>query len=73
MLRQAGGSGSVSPHVYLTKLEAAERARVSRSTIERAIRAGDLQAGGTPNRVLIRPEWIDEWIGARRPRGLRQS
>ena len=51
---------------YLTKQEAADRARVSISTIERAIRRGDLRAGGTPGLVLIRPEWLDAWLEGRR-------
>lgn len=50
---------------YLTKQEAADVARVSLSTVERAIRRGELRAGGSPRRVLIKPEWIDEWIAAR--------
>jgi excisionase family DNA binding protein len=54
---------------YLTKAEAAGYARVSVRTIERAIKAGDLEAGGTPGRRLVRQEWVDEWLGrARRDR-----
>jgi excisionase family DNA binding protein len=57
---------SIAPPVYLTLPEAAERARLSVSTLKRAIRAGDLRAGGTPGRVLLLPEWVDEWLSARR-------
>jgi excisionase family DNA binding protein len=52
-------------HEWLTKQEAADYARVSVSTIERAIRAGELRAAGTAGRVLIRREWVDEWIEGR--------
>lgn len=48
--------------VYLTKQEAADYARVSTSTIKRAIRSGALRSGGTPGLVRIRPEWVDEWL-----------
>jgi excisionase family DNA binding protein len=47
---------------YLTKAEAADYARVSVRTIERAIKAGDLDAGGIPGRRLIRQEWVDAWL-----------
>jgi len=48
---------------WLTKREAAERARVSVSTIDRAIRRGELRAVGCPRgRVRIRPGWVDEWL-----------
>jgi excisionase family DNA binding protein len=59
--------------VWLTKQEAATYARVSVSTIERAIRAGELRAGGTPGRVLIRREWIDEWLEHRVRRADERS
>lgn len=51
--------------VWLTKQEAAERARVSVDTLERAIRRGELQAGGSPGLVRIKPEWVDGWIESR--------
>ena len=50
---------------YLTKEEAAKMARLSVRTIERAIRAGTLCAGGSPGRVRIRRESVDEWLGRR--------
>lgn len=51
--------------VWLTKQEAADRARVSVDTLERAIRRGELRAGGSPGLVRIKPEWVDEWIESR--------
>jgi hypothetical protein len=53
--------------VVLTKAEAAARARVSVRTLERAMAAGELRYSGgrTTYRVLIRPEWLDEWIDRR--------
>lgn len=48
---------------YLTRQEAAERARVSIRTIDRALAAGELEhAGGSGYAVRIRPEWVDEWL-----------
>jgi excisionase family DNA binding protein len=52
--------------------EAATAARVSVATVERAIRAGELEAGGTPGRVLIRRAWLDAWLSSSpRRRGRR--
>jgi excisionase family DNA binding protein len=51
----------------MTKAEAAEMARVSVSTVERAIRAGELRAGHAGGLVRIRPEWVDEWLERRQP------
>jgi hypothetical protein len=54
---------------WLTKREAAARARVHPATIQRAMRDGRLQfsggrrSGGAP--VLIRVEWLDEWVELR--------
>jgi len=53
--------------VYLTRHEAAARARVSVDTIDRAVAAGELRAGGTANRTRIKPEWVDEWLSQPRP------
>jgi excisionase family DNA binding protein len=48
---------------WLTKREAAERARCSTSTVERAIRAGHLRAGRAGRLVRIRVEAVDAWLG----------
>ena len=50
---------------YLTKSEAAEYARVSVRTIERAIQHGELHIAGTRGLIRIRPEWIDAWLEQR--------
>lgn len=47
---------------WLTRDEAAARARVSRVMVDRAIRRGELRAGGGPKSTRIRPEWVDEWV-----------
>jgi len=47
---------------WLTRAEAADVARCSLSTIDRARRAGELRAGGTAGRVLIHRQWLDEWL-----------
>ena len=48
---------------YLTRQEAAERARVSVRTIDRALAADELEhAGGGGYAVRIRPEWVDGWL-----------
>jgi excisionase family DNA binding protein len=48
-------------HLY-TRQEAADYARVSVRTIDRAIAAGKLKAGGSAGTVRIRPEWLDDWL-----------
>jgi excisionase family DNA binding protein len=44
---------------WLTKREAADRARVTQRTIENWIKWGWLRAGGTTGRVRIKTEWLD--------------
>lgn len=52
--------------VWLTKREAAARARVTERTIERAIAAGELRAsGGGGVAVRIRPGEVDRWLESR--------
>jgi excisionase family DNA binding protein len=48
----------------LTVAESAERARVGRKTIYRAIKAGRLRAAviGGRRDFRILAEWIDEWL-----------
>jgi excisionase family DNA binding protein len=49
--------------VWLTKTEAAKYARYSVSTINRAMRAGQLRFVRTPSgKVRIRRQWIDAWL-----------
>jgi excisionase family DNA binding protein len=54
---------SDGPHVWLTTLEAARRARVGVKTIYRAIRDGTLRAAAVDGRrkYVMRPEWVDAW------------
>jgi len=57
--------------VYLTREEAAARARVHVNTIDRAIRAGALQAGGPAGALRIKTEWLDAWMARPRPKRKR--
>jgi excisionase family DNA binding protein len=50
---------------WLSRSEASQRARCSESTVDRAVRSGALRAGGTFGRVLIKQEWLDEWLERR--------
>jgi excisionase family DNA binding protein len=43
----------------------AEIARIHVRTVSRAIKCGELRAGGTAGRVLIHREWFDEWLERR--------
>ena len=47
---------------WLTKTEAAVYTKYSASTLERAVHAGELEAGGTPGRRRFRREWLDAWL-----------
>jgi excisionase family DNA binding protein len=47
---------------WLTKDEAAQRARCSKRTIERAVRRGELRFGACAGGMRFRPEWVDDWI-----------
>jgi excisionase family DNA binding protein len=58
----------VQQPVYLTRQEAADYARLSLSTIKRALRAGELHAVGSRGRVRIRPEWVEAWLERRNDR-----
>jgi excisionase family DNA binding protein len=50
----------------MSKDEAAELARVSVSTVERAIRVGELRAArASAGLVRIRVEWVEEWLAER--------
>lgn len=53
---------------YLTKREAADRARLSERTLERAIARGELRASGGRARglvVRIRSDWLEQWLECR--------
>jgi excisionase family DNA binding protein len=64
----------MSEPLYLTRDEAAKRARVSTRTIDRALRSGELQhVGGGGFAVRIRPEWVDEWLERRSGRYVSAS
>jgi excisionase family DNA binding protein len=56
----------ISP--YLTKTEAAEYARCSIRTINRALAAGDLPRYGAINRALFTKEDLDAWLKGRKGR-----
>jgi excisionase family DNA binding protein len=56
----------ISP--YLTKTEAAEYARCSIRTINRALAAGDLPRYGAVNRALFTKEDLDAWLKGRKGR-----
>jgi excisionase family DNA binding protein len=66
--RLVGRRGAVSEPDdpgYLTKTEAAKRARVSVSTVHRAMKNGSLRFGIAGTQIRIRPEWVDQWIEGR--------
>jgi excisionase family DNA binding protein len=50
---------------YLTREEVAALTRLHINTVDRAIRNGDLEHGGTAGRVRIKPEWVDVWLRRR--------
>jgi excisionase family DNA binding protein len=51
---------------WLTRREAAERARVSVATVDRAIKRGQLLRAGRPGGLVrIRVEWVDDWLTRR--------
>ena len=47
---------------WLTRREAAAYARVSVSTIDRALKAGSLRSTKPNRRRLIHREWLDHWL-----------
>jgi PAS domain S-box-containing protein/excisionase family DNA binding protein len=47
---------------WLSKAEAVAYANVSEATLERAVRNGELDVGGTRRRRLFRREWLDAWL-----------
>lgn len=49
------------PTAWLTKDEAADRARCSTRAIERALADGELQAGGAPDEIAILADEVDAW------------
>lgn len=59
-------SPSSTASEYLTREEAAEKMRVSESTIKRAVYVGALKAKRTGEngggKYLFRQEWLDEWF-----------
>jgi excisionase family DNA binding protein len=58
------GAAGPSSGKWLTKTEAAVYTRVSVATLDRAVRRGELHAGGTPGRRLFRRAWLDAWLSA---------
>jgi excisionase family DNA binding protein len=51
--------------VFLSKQRAAVYARLSVRTLERAIRAGELEAVQVPGHVRIRLDQLDAWLDHR--------
>lgn len=47
---------------WLTKREAAQRARVSTHALEQAIRDGSLRSRKVGRRVVIHQGWVDAWL-----------
>jgi excisionase family DNA binding protein len=48
----------------LSARDVAELSGLSYHAVLRAIRSGELKASKRRGRILIRPEWFDEWIDA---------
>jgi excisionase family DNA binding protein len=48
----------------LSAHDVAELSGLSYHAVLRAIRSGELKASKRRGRILIRPEWFDEWIDA---------
>lgn len=48
--------------VWLSRREAAEYARVSQATIDRAIHSGALRSTKPNKRRLVHVKWIDAWL-----------
>jgi excisionase family DNA binding protein len=67
-------SSSESP--WLKVMEAAKRARCSRSTIYAEVQSGRLRATQSGRLLRIRTEWLDEWLQggaiAEPPKGKRR-
>lgn len=61
--RDLACQAEVASSPWITKEEAAARARVSPKTIQRAWADGSLRKG--PRLPLTRREWVDEWIEGR--------
>lgn len=50
--------------VWMSRREAAEYARVSIDTIDRAIKAGQLESRKPLRRRLTTRDWLDRWIAS---------
>jgi len=51
-----------TPGRWLTTLEAVDYCHVSVSTLDRAVRTGELPRGGTRGRRLFHTAWLDRWL-----------
>jgi hypothetical protein len=60
--------GVIGQPEFLTKHEAAARARVSVRTIERATLSGELESVGGWGLKRYKPAWVDEWLERRNHR-----
>jgi hypothetical protein len=54
--------GAVPATRLLSANDVVEQPGLSYRAVLRAIRCGELKASKRPGRMLIRPEWFDEWI-----------
>lgn len=57
----------------LTVDAAVERLNVSRHTIYKAVREGELQTVDVPNHVLFTPEQLEDYVELRRQQGKRDG
>lgn len=60
--RPAAHSQELAANRWISKAEAAEYAHVSERTLERAVAAGELEAGGTRGRRLFQRVALDAWL-----------
>lgn len=63
MATQQHANGSTDDNGWLTRAEAAEYAKVSIRTVDRAIQDGSLESCKRNHTRRIRRIWIDMWLG----------
>jgi excisionase family DNA binding protein len=55
---------------WLSKQEAAERARVSLAQLDRAIASGELRTKKVGRRVILHVDWVDAWLASPEEAGV---